>query len=272
MPFIDVKNLSVHDPVQQKDLVANITFSLQQQRCLAVIGESGSGKSTVAKALIGLIPSSLEVEGAIMFDGETLTTQTAEQWRGKRIGFISQDAMNAFNPIETIGHQMMETFQRHLGLQGKEGKAHAIAGLERVHLKNPNELFKQYPYELSGGMLQRVMIAITMMLSPNVIIADEPTASLDAYNRREVIMQLQRLKEETGATLIIISHDLGVVQAIADEVLVVHQGEMLEHRPADKVFTSPEHPQTKHLLETRRRLSVPLEALRQQQRVRAFPC
>lgn len=272
MPFIDVKNLSVHDPVQQKSIVANMTFSLQQQRCLAVIGESGSGKSTVATALIGLIPPSLEVKGAILFDGETLTTQAAEQWRGKRIGFISQDAMNAFNPIETIGHQMLETFQRHLGLHGKEGKALAIAGLERVHLKNPKELLKQYPYELSGGMLQRVMIAITMMLSPDVIIADEPTASLDAYNRREVIMQLQRLKEETGAALIIISHDLGVVQAIADEVLVMHQGEMLEHRPAEKVFTAPEHPQTKHLLETRRRLSASLETLRQQQRVRAFPC
>ncbi|WP_144502965.1 ABC transporter ATP-binding protein [Bacillus pumilus] len=271
MPFIDVKNLSVHDPVQQKSIVTNITFSLQQQHCLAIIGESGSGKSTVAKALIGLIPPSLEVEGTILFDDETLTIQTAEQWRGKRIGFISQDAMNAFNPIETIGHQMMETFQRHLGLHGNKGKAHAIAGLERVHLNNPNELLKKYPHELSGGMLQRVMIAIAMMLSPDVIIADEPTSSLDAYNRREVIMQLQRLKEETGAVLIIISHDLGVVQAIADEVLVMHQGEMLEHRPAEKIFTVPEHQQTKHLLETRRRLSAPLETLRQQ-RVRAFPC
>lgn len=272
MPFIDVKNLSVHDPVQQKNLVANITFSLQQQRCLAVIGESGSGKSTVAKALIGLIPPSLEVGGAIMFDGEKLTSQAAEQWRGKRIGFISQDAMNAFNPIETIGHQMMETFQRHLGLRGKEGKAQAITGLELVHLRNPHQLMKKYPHELSGGMLQRVMIAITMMLSPDVIIADEPTASLDAYNRREVIMQLQRLKEETGAVLIIISHDLAVVQAIADELMVMHQGVMLEHRAAEKIFTSPEHPQTKHLLETRLRLSAPLEALRQQKRVRAFPC
>ena len=133
-----------------------------------------------------------------MFDGEKLTSQAVEQWRGKRIGFISQDAMNAFNPIETIGHQMMETFQRHLGLRGKEGKAQAITGLELVYLRNPHQLMKKYPHELSGGMLQRVMIAITMMLSPDVIIADEPTASLDAYNRREVIMQLQRLKEETG--------------------------------------------------------------------------
>ncbi|MGF9987334.1 ATP-binding cassette domain-containing protein, partial [Bacillus safensis] len=120
MPLIDVKNLSVHDPQQQKNIVTNITFSLHQQRCLAVIGESGSGKSTVAKALIDLVAPSLEVEGTIIFDGKTLTNQEAHQWRGKRIGFISQDVMNAFNPIETIGHQMVETFQQHLGLRGKE--------------------------------------------------------------------------------------------------------------------------------------------------------
>ncbi|MBS4748794.1 ATP-binding cassette domain-containing protein [Bacillus altitudinis] len=272
LPFIEIKNLSVHDPIQQKDLVANITFTLHRQRCLGVIGESGSGKSTVAKALIGLIPPSLEMIGTILFDGEKLTSQTSQQWRGKRIGYIPQDAMNAFNPIETIGHQILETFQRHLGLRGKEGTAHAITGLERVHLNNSHMLMKKYPHELSGGMLQRVMIAITIMLSPDVIIADEPTASLDAYNRREVITQLQTLKEETGAALIIISHDLGVVQAIADELLVMHQGEMLEHRHAKEIFTSPEHPQTRHLLETRLRLSAPLEALRQQKRVRAFPC
>ncbi|EKF33894.1 ABC transporter ATP-binding protein [Bacillus xiamenensis] len=272
MPFIDVKRLFVHDPVQQSHLVANITFSLHRQRCLAVIGESGSGKSTIAKTLIGLISPSLKVDGEIIFDGEKLTTQTVKGWRGKRIGFISQDAMNAFNPIETIGHQMIETFHQHLGLRGKEGELHAIAGLESVHLKNPYQLMKTYPYELSGGMLQRVMIAITMMLSPDVIIADEPTASLDAYNRREVIMQLQRMKEETGAALIVISHDLGVVQAIADELLVMHQGVMLEHGSAAKIFTSPQHPQTKHLLETRLRLSKPLEALRQQNRMEAAPC
>ncbi|MFS3914941.1 ABC transporter ATP-binding protein [Bacillus australimaris] len=272
MPFIDVNNLSVHDPFLQKEIVENITFSLHQKRCLAIIGESGSGKSTIAKALIDLVAPSLEVGGSITFDGEKLTTQAAQQWRGKRIGFISQDAMNAFNPIETIGHQMLETFQQHLGLRGKEGKAYAMAGLERVHLKNPHDLMKKYPYELSGGMQQRVMIAITMMLTPDVIIADEPTASLDAYNRCEVIRQFQRLKEETGAALIVISHDLGVVQAIADDVMVMHQGAMLEHRSAEKVFTSPKHPQTKHLIETRLRLSAPLEALRQQKRVEAFPC
>lgn len=272
MPFIDVKNLSVHDPIQKKHLVTNITFSLQQQRCLAMIGESGSGKSTIAKALIGLIPPSLEVRGAMMFDGERLTSQVAEQWRGKRIGFIAQDAMNAFNPIETIGHQMIETFQLHLGLRGKEGKEHAIAGLERVQLQHPHHLMGKYPCELSGGMLQRVMIAITMMLSPDVIIADEPTASLDAYNRREVITQLQRLKEEAGVTLIVISHDLGIVQAIADEVIVLHQGEILEHHTAEKIFKSPEHPKTKHLLETRLRLSSSVEKLRQKKRVSVFSC
>lgn len=272
MPLIDVKNLSVHDPQQQKNIVTNITFSLHQQRCLAVIGESGSGKSTVAKALIDLVAPSLEVEGTIIFDGKTLTNQEAHQWRGKRIGFISQDVMNAFNPIETIGHQMVETFQRHLGLRGKEGKAHSMAGLTRVHLKNPYDLMKKYPYELSGGMLQRVMIGITMMLSPDMIIADEPTASLDAFNRREVIRQLHSLKEETGVTLIVITHDLGIVQEIADELMVMHQGVMLEHGSAKEVFTSPEHPQTKHLLETRLRLSAPTETLRQQKRVEAFPC
>ena len=136
------KNLSVHDPIQQKDLAANITFTLHRQRCLGVIGESGSGKSTVAKALIGLIPPSLEMIGTILFDDEKLTSHAAQRWRGKRIGYIPQDAMNAFNPIETIGHQILETFQRHLGIRGKEGTAHAITGLERVHLNNSHMLMK----------------------------------------------------------------------------------------------------------------------------------
>ncbi|MFS0655159.1 ABC transporter ATP-binding protein [Bacillus sp. 179-C3.3 HS] len=262
MAFVDVKNLSVHDPFQQKNLVTNMTFSLHKQRCLAIIGESGSGKSTVAKAFIDLLAPSLEVSGAIWMDGVELTSDVVKQWRGKRLGFIAQDAMNAFHPIETIGHQMIETFQLHLGLRRKEAKAHAIAGLERVRLKNALDVMRKYPHELSGGMLQRVMIAITVMLSPDVMIADEPTASLDAYNRREVMNELKRLKDEMGMAIVIISHDLGIVQAIADELLVMHQGEMIEYHSAKNIFNSPVHPKTQQLLNARLRLSSPIEALK----------
>ena len=164
---------------------------------------------------------------------------------------IPQDAMTSFDPLYTIGYQMIETFVENLGISKEESKKLAIESLDKMLINNPEEVIKKYPHQLSGGMLQRCMIAIAIAMKPDIIIADEPTTALDSINQREVVEEFKRLRDVTGTSLIFISHDLGVVQSLADDILVMKNGECVEYGTAKKIFENPQHEYTKYLIDTR---------------------
>ncbi|CAM4400769.1 ABC transporter ATP-binding protein [Paenibacillus alkaliterrae] len=173
-----------------------------------------------AKVILGLVSPWLDVSGEVIYNGKNLIKETSaslRKIRGQRICMILQDAMTAFNPLDTIGKQMIETFQENLGIKKAEAKKMAEAALHRVHLHHPEQVLKKYPHQLSGGMLQRVMISITIMMEPDIIIADEPTSALDSINQRAIVEQFKLLRTLMGTSIIFISHDLGVVQYLADD-------------------------------------------------------
>ncbi|MBO0997512.1 ABC transporter ATP-binding protein [Bacillus sp. SD075] len=262
MSLLEIKRLSVSDAREGIDIVRNLNFSLKKNVCLGIVGESGSGKSLTAKAILGLTSPWLDVRGEAIFDGMNLIGQpnkVLKKIRGQRICMILQDAMTAFNPLDTIGKHMIETFCGILEIKKKKAKEMAEVALHRVHIHEPEQVLKKYPHQLSGGMLQRVMISIVIMMEPDIIIADEPTTALDSINQREVVEQFKLLREITGTSIIFISHDLGVVQYLADELLVMRNGEIVESGKAEVLFSTPKHEFTKYLINTRVSLAEPFQ-------------
>lgn len=254
MSLLEVKGLTVCDARNNEVLVKNIDFTLEANTCLGIVGESGSGKSITCKSLLGLTNSWLKTSGSVTFDGMNLLTADKEQLRqirGKRICMILQDAMTAFDPLYNIGYQMIETLCAHTELTKQDTEAVVIEALEKMCIHNPVEVIKKYAHQLSGGMLQRCMIALAMALKPDIIIADEPTTALDSINQREVVEEFQRLREITGTAVIFISHDLGVVQNLAQKVLVMRHGERVEYGSAKEIFNNPQHEYTRYLVDTR---------------------
>lgn len=258
MSILKVKNLNIVDIKTGKEIVKNASFSVQQHACLGIVGESGSGKSITVREILGVNPRWIQSAGEIIFEGRNLLDENEKlrkSVRGKKISMILQDAMTAFNPIEKIGFQMRQTFIQLLNVSKKEAEQMGLAGLKKMNFADPQKVYKSYPHELSGGMLQRCMIAIALVLQTGIIIADEPTTALDSINQLEVVKQFQYLKELSGTTLILISHDLGVVQRLADNVIVMKDGEIVEAGTATAVFNEPKHPYTQYLVETRLQLS-----------------
>lgn len=258
MSILKVKNLNIVDIKTGRVIVKNASFSVQQHACLGIVGESGSGKSITVREILGVNPRWIQSAGEIIFEGRNLlddSDKLRKSVRGKKISMILQDAMTAFNPIEKIGLQMRQTFMQLLKASKKEAEQMSLAGLKKMNFADPQKVYKSYPHELSGGMLQRCMIAIALVLQPSIIIADEPTTALDSINQLEVVKQFQYLKELSGTTLILISHDLGVVQRLADNVIVMKDGEIVEAGTAAAVFNEPKHPYTQYLVETRLQLS-----------------
>lgn len=258
MSILKVKNLNIVDIKTGRVIVKNASFSVQEHACLGIVGESGSGKSITVREILGVNPRWIQSEGEIIFEGRNLLDENEKlrkSVRGKKISMILQDAMTAFNPIEKIGLQMRQTFMQLLNASKKEAEQMSLAGLKKMNFADPQKVYKSYPHELSGGMLQRCMIAIALVLQPSIIIADEPTTALDSINQLEVVKQFQYLKELSGTTLILISHDLGVVQRLADYVIVMKDGEIVEDGTAAVVFNDPKHPYTQYLVETRLQLS-----------------
>ncbi|WP_445487720.1 ABC transporter ATP-binding protein [Niallia sp. 03133] len=254
MSLLEVKNLSVHDTRTGLTIVKNLSFSLEANTCLGVAGESGCGKSMTAKAILGLTSPWLQVTGEILFDGKNLLKESKKSLRkirGQRICMILQDAMTSFNPLYTIGKQMIETFRENLGVRKKEAVQLSLEALEKMCIHNPEQVMEKYPHQLSGGMLQRCMIAIALTMKPDIIIADEPTTALDCINQREVVEEFKRLRELTGTALLFISHDLGVVQYLAENIIVIRNGESVEYGNAEEVFAKPSHSFTKYLIDTR---------------------
>ena len=252
--ILELKNIVVEDPRSNEVIVHGSSFVVRKNTCLSIVGESGSGKSMTTKAILGLTNPWLKISGTAKYKGKNLIglkQSELRKIRGKNICMIPQDAMTSFDPLYTIGYQMIETFVENLGTSKEESKKLAIESLDKMLINNPEEVIKKYPHQLSGGMLQRCMIAIAIAMKPDIIIADEPTTALDSINQREGVEEFKRLRDVTGTSLIFISHDLGVVQSLADDILVMRNGECVEYGTAKKIFENPQHEYTKYLIDTR---------------------
>lgn len=240
-------------------LVTDSSFTLREGQVLGLVGESGSGKTITSLALLGLLPEKVQMTaGSIQLNGQEISHNSKEQWRklrGEAMAIIIQNPMTAFNPVRTIEKHFIETLRAHKKLTKAEAYAIALQHLEKVELRNPMEIMKQFPFQLSGGMLQRVMIAITLALQPSVIIADEPTTALDATNQLQVLKQLKLLQQKTNVAMLLISHNLGVISYLAQDVIVMYNGYIVERAPKAELFTNPQHPYTKLLIATRKGLS-----------------
>ena len=257
--ILRVENLGVtyKNKKTEVQILNDVTFNVKKNRCLGILGESGSGKSMTCKAVMGLLDNNFKVNGNVYFNEEEILNideNSKRKIRGKSICIILQNPMTAFNPLFTIENQAIETFREHLDLTKKESRELAIEALSKMNLTNPESVLNKYPHELSGGMLQRVMIGITIALKPDLIIADEPTTAIDCINQIEVINELKSMKNKLKTSMIFITHDLGVLSQIADDVIVMHKGNVIEYGSIDKVMNSPKQKHTKYLIDTRYKL------------------
>lgn len=245
--------------------VDDVSFTVSRGETLAIVGESGCGKSVTSLAIMGLLPKqSAEISGAIHFDGfDLLKTpdQTLRDLRGNRLAMIFQEPMTSLNPSFTIGDQIIETILRHRGGSRRSARDRAIELLRRVHIPSPERRIDEYPHKLSGGMRQRVMIAMALACDPQLLIADEPTTALDVTLQAQILELMRELKAASGAAIILITHDLGVVAEVCDEVAVMYAGEIVERAPVDELFSAPQHPYTVGLLGSIPRLDHRAEQL-----------
>ncbi|MEI2330786.1 nickel import ATP-binding protein NikD [Priestia megaterium] len=237
------------------DLIQDINFELKTGKILGLIGESGCGKTITSMSILQLLnPKETTIEGSIMLKGQELNGLVEKEMRkirGKDIAFIMQNPMNAFTPVFTIGHQFVETIRSHTNWNKKQATELAIEAMKQVNLPDPDKLLKYYPFQLSGGMLQRVMIAIAASLHPAIIIADEPTTALDVNNQKKVLRHLDKVRSDYGSAILLISHDLGVIAELADEVAVMQHGKIVEKADVFQLFDAPKHEYTKKLLNAR---------------------
>jgi peptide/nickel transport system ATP-binding protein len=254
-PLIEIEDLRVRfhgDDGRITHAVDSIDLSVAHGATLGLVGESGCGKSVTSLAIMGLLPrQSTEVTGTIRFDGFDLlqtSDQTLRDLRGNRLAMIFQEPMTSLNPSFTIGDQIIETILRHRGGSRRSARERAIELLRRVHIPSPERRIDEYPHKLSGGMRQRVMIAMALACDPRLLIADEPTTALDVTLQAQILELMRELKAASGAAIILITHDLGVVAEVCDEVAVMYAGEIVERAPVDALFASPQHPYTVGLL------------------------
>ncbi|HVI68580.1 MAG TPA: ABC transporter ATP-binding protein [Bradyrhizobium sp.] len=253
--LIDVRGLRVlfhGDDGRTTHAVDSVDLSVANGATLGLVGESGCGKSVTSLAIMGLLPKqSAEVSGSISFEGfDLLQTpdETLRDLRGNRLAMIFQEPMTSLNPSFTIGDQIIETILRHRGGPRRAARERAIDLLRRVHIPSPERRIDDYPHKLSGGMRQRVMIAMALACDPKLLIADEPTTALDVTLQAQILELMRELKAASGAAIILITHDLGVVAEVCDDVAVMYAGEIVERAQIDELFTSPQHPYTVGLL------------------------
>lgn len=252
-PLLSVKDLSVTFPTDDGDVraVRNVSFDLNPGDVLGIVGESGSGKSVSSMAIMGLLPKNARIEGSIRYRGEELNGRTYKQmqpFRSKHISMIFQDPMTSLNPVYTVGWQLAETYRAHHNVSKKAAWAKAVESLELVGIPQPDKRASQYPHEFSGGMRQRVVIAMAIINDPSVIIADEPTTALDVTVQAQILDTMLRLQAETDAAIVMITHDLGVVAGMVNRVQVMYGGTVVESGPVDDVFERPRMPYTVGLL------------------------
>ncbi|MCM3603332.1 nickel import ATP-binding protein NikD [Robertmurraya korlensis] len=255
--ILNVRDLQVKVRTKEGSatLVQDINFGIKKGEILGLVGESGSGKTVTSMSILQLHDrKNMDITGSItLHDRELngLSNKEMRKIRGKDIAFIMQNPMNAFTPVFTIGQQFIETIRSHTSLTKKQARELAIDVMESVNLPEPDKLLKYYPFHLSGGMLQRVMIAMAACLQPSVIIADEPTTALDLHSQVLVLRLLEKIRSEYGTSILLISHDLGVISEMADHVVVMQHGKIVETANVLEVFDNPQHEYTKKLLRTR---------------------
>jgi oligopeptide/dipeptide ABC transporter ATP-binding protein len=254
MALLEVENLKTYFASRRGDVhaVDGVSFSLERGKTLGIVGESGCGKSVTALSIMGLLtPNARIVDGSVRFDGRDLTQlseRELEDLRGRQMAMIFQDPMTSLNPTLTIGLQLTETMRRHLDMTGRDAQRRAIELLEEVHIPNARQRLDDYPHRYSGGMRQRVMIAIALSCNPKLLIADEPTTALDVTVQAGILDLLEDLRDQHEMSMIIITHDMGVVAESADDVAVMYAGQIVEHAKAEELFDHPEHPYTEALL------------------------
>jgi peptide/nickel transport system ATP-binding protein len=254
MPLLSVENLQTHfrTPDGINRAVDGVSFEIEAGQTLAVVGESGCGKSVTAMSILRLLPEPpAKIAGSIVFEGRNLLELSEKEMRdirGNEISMIFQEPMTSLNPVLTIGRQIGETLCLHQGLGRHAAEARAVEMLNLVGISEPKRRLTQYPHDLSGGMRQRIMIAIALACSPKLLIADEPTTALDVTIQAQILTLMQDLKRRMGAAIMLITHDLGVVAEAAERVVVMYAGRKVEEAPVEALFRFPRHPYTRGLL------------------------
>ncbi|MFC8781856.1 ABC transporter ATP-binding protein [Streptomyces nigra] len=252
-PVLSVRDAHIHDRAGDREIVHGVSFDLTPGKTVGIVGESGSGKTLTCRATLGILPPHFEVSaGSIEIDGTDIATLTPQQWtrlRGSTISAVFQDPASYLNPSLRVGAQIAEVLRVKTGVKRREARLRALELLAAVHLRDPELVYSQYPFELSGGMLQRVLIAAAIAAGPRILIADEATTALDVTVQAEILDLLADLRESTGLALVVVSHDLAVVAQLCDEVLVMRQGEVVEQGPTRTVLDSHRHPYTRLLID-----------------------
>lgn len=261
-PLLEVKNLQVDFVSRKKSLTAvtGISFSLDRGVTLGVVGESGCGKSVTATAVMHLLPkqtSRVSKESQVLFNGTdtmAMSDKQFDEYRGRNISMIFQDPMTALNPVYKIGDQLVEMIRAHQSISKDEAWKKGVDMLDKMGIPNPEQRMKEYPHQLSGGMRQRVMIAMALSCSPQLLIADEPTTALDVTIQAQILELINKMKAEYNMAVMLITHDMGVIAEMADYVMVMYAGQVVEYAPVEKLFDAPLHPYTQGLLKSIPRL------------------
>lgn len=273
-PLLEVRDLTVEFPTAagtRIPVVESVSFTLDHGESAALVGESGSGKTVTSLAVMGLtaVTGGRIASGSVIFDGRELTALPEREWRrlrGPAMGMIFQQPTRSLNPAFTVGDQIAESVRRHLGMSRRQAKARAIEMLDLVRIPRAAERVNDYPHAFSGGMCQRVMIAMVMACNPRLLIADEPTTALDVTVQERILELLRDLQEQTGVSLLFVSHDLAVVAQMCQRVVVMYAGEVAESGTAADIFFRPQHPYTSGLL-----AAIPTPGLRTDRRLAAIP-
>ena len=249
-PIISAKDVEITFSLRGKKLnaIRKCSLDLYDGETLAIVGESGSGKSVFTKTFVGMLDVNGKITGgSIMYEGRDMTKFTEKDWlgiRGKKIAMVMQDPMTSLNPLKKIGKQIQESIEHHQGLKGEEAKKAAIEMLGKVGIPDPERRYEQYPHEFSGGMRQRVVIAIAAACRPQILICDEPTTALDVTIQAQILDLLRNLKNKINSSIMLITHDLGVIAEMADYVVVMYAGRVVEKGTVEEIFANPAHPYT----------------------------
>lgn len=255
MDILSVENLHViyNGKKAEKHIIRDVSFNMKKGECLCILGESGSGKSMSMKAIMGLLDNNFKICGEAYIENQNLLKKSGEELRkirGKEITMILQNPMTCFDSIYRIGYQMAETFASHTNWSKREIYIKSIKALEKMKINEPEEVLKKYPHQLSGGMLQRIMIAIALTLDPKILVADEPTTAIDSITQFEIMKEFKKLKSNK-TTIVFITHDLGVASLIADKIIVMNKGRIVDFGSFSEIINNPKDDYTRMLIEKR---------------------
>ncbi|WP_139414555.1 ABC transporter ATP-binding protein [Chlamydia abortus] len=250
--LLNIQNLTIASNNPRRLLIDNLSLSIKKRHSLALVGENGSGKTTITKAILGFLPDNCEIlEGNIFFENTNLKTLSYKKFqkiRGKKIATVLQNALGSLTPSMRIGAQIVETLRQHNPITKKEAYAKALELLTSVCIPNPERCFHLYPFELSGGMRQRTVIAISLASSPELILADEPTTALDSVSQAQILRILRKVHKEHHTAMLLVTHNLALVTELCDDIAIIKDGQLVETGSVKEIFSSPQHPYTKRLL------------------------